>query len=144
MPENVISPATGMTSVRLRNAVVAAGRAILLSLVFAGVGAAIAPEDWPHTLSSYQEHNMFPPLGYAAWGVTIALGLEMIRHVRQSVRARRFKWTLLIPVVAFEVACAVTTFGTSPFCTCDDLSMNYIPFPLVTFGDEAPQPSASK
>jgi hypothetical protein len=78
-----------MMAASLRSTAVAAGRAILLSIGFAGLGAAIAPADWPPTTSIYSEHMLSPAMGYAAWGATIALGLETIRHLAWCLRARR-------------------------------------------------------
>ena len=137
MPETAMSPVAGMLSVRLRNAAVAAGRAILLSLVFAGIGAAIAPGEWPLRMSPYSEHFVSPRISYEVWGVTVAWSLEVIRQVMQSVRARRSSWTLLVlatilcPVLVVAMVCAV------PVCTCDDVSVVHDMRP-ITFIDEAP------
>ena len=128
----------------LRSTAVAAGRAILLSIGFAGLGAAIAPADWPPTTSIYSEHMLFPAMGYAAWGATIALGLETIRHLAWCLRARRLSWALMVLVLSFEAVLIVATFGTAPACSfCDDVSAMRDPLPMITFGGEAPELSGS-
>lgn len=55
-----------MMAASLRSTVVAVGRATLLSTGFAGLGAAIAPTDWPLTMSAYNLHEMSPAMGYAS------------------------------------------------------------------------------
>ena len=128
----------------LRITAAPAGRAILLSIGFAGLGAAIAPADWPPTTSIYSEHMLSPAMGYAAWGATIALGLDTIRHLAWSLRARCRSWTLLVLVLSFEAALIVALLGTAPACNfCGDVSATLDPLPMITFGDEAPKPSGS-
>ena len=128
----------------LRGTAVAAGRAILLSIGLAGLGAAIAPADWPPTTSIYSEHMLSPAMGYAAWGAAIALGLETIRHLAWCLRARRRSWALMVLILSFEAMSVVALLGTAPTCNfCDDLSATRDPLPMITFGDEAPEPSGS-
>lgn len=133
-----------MMAASLRSTAVAAGHAILLPIGLAGLGAAIAPADWPPATSSYSEHMLSPATGYAAWGATIALGLETIRHLAWSLRARRLSWAILALVLSFEAVLTVAFFGTAPVCNfCDDLSAMRGPLPMITFGDEAREPSGS-
>ena len=133
-----------MMAASLRSTAVAAGRAILLCMGLAGLGAAIAPADWPSTTSSYSEHMLSPATGYAAWGATIALGLETIRHFAWSLRARRLSWALLVLVLSFEAVLIGATLGTAPACSfCDHIPATLGPMPMITFGDEAPKPSES-
>ena len=133
-----------MMAASLRGTAVAAGRAILLCMGLAGLGAAIAPADWPPTTSSYSEHMLSPATGYAAWGVTIALGLETIRQLAWGLRARRLSWALLPLILFFEAVLAVTLFGTAPACSfCDHIPATLGPIPMITFGDEAPKPPGS-
>lgn len=133
-----------MMAASLRSTAAAAGRAILLSIGLAGLGAAIAPADWPPTTSIYSEHMLSPAMGYAAWGATIALGLETIWHLAWSLRARRRSWALLVLALSFEVVLIVALFGTAPTCNfCDDVSATLGPMPMITFVDEAPKPSGS-
>ena len=133
-----------MMAASLRSTAAAAGRAILLSIGFAGLGAATAPADWPPTTSIYSEHMLSPAMGYAVWGVTIALGLETIRHLAWCLRVRCRSWALLILALCFEVVLVVATLGTTPACNfCGDVSVMRDPLPIVTFSDEAPEPSGS-
>ena len=47
-------------------------------------------------------------------------------------------------VLSFEVVLSVALFGTAPVCNfCDDLSATRDPLPMITFGDEVPEPSGS-
>ena len=133
-----------MMAASLRSTAAAVGRAILLSIGFAGLGAAIAPADWPLTTSIFSEHMLSPAMGYAAWGATITLGLETIRHLAWCLRARRRSWALLVLALSFEVVLIVAMLGTTPACSfCGDVSAMRDPLPMVTFGDEASEPSGS-
>lgn len=133
-----------MMAASLRSTAVAAGGIILLCAEFAGIGAMFAPTDWPVTTGAFNEHILSSTIGYAAWGVAIALGLEAIRHLVQSLRARRLNWRLLTLIVSFEVVLTIAVLGTLPVCSfCNDLSAMSARLPMVTFSDEVPQPSGS-
>jgi len=127
----------------LRNTAVAAGRAILLSAGFAGLGAALAPTDWPQTTSVYNLHKTSPAMNYAFWGVAIALGSQTARRFVKSMRARHFDWRPSIFDVCFLLAWSIATYGTLPYCICDPIPTPTLIFPSsqVTFGGEAPEPS---
>lgn len=134
-----------MMAASLRNTAVAAGGTTLLCAGFAGIAAMSAPTDWPVTTGAFTEHIMSPTIGYAAWGATIALGLEAIRHVVQSLRNRRLSWRLLILIVSFVAVHMIVMVGTLPACSfCDDLSATSALLPMVNFEDEVPQPLESR
>jgi len=120
---------------------VAAGGTTLLCAAFAGLGAVIAPTDWPETMSYYNLHAMPPAMAYASWGVVIALVSQTTLRLIQSMRARHCDWTLAILTFCSLFAFCVAEIGTLPYCICDDPSSLNMPYPLVTFGGEAPAPS---
>ena len=132
-----------MMAASLWSTAVAAGRTTLLSLGFAGLGAVIAPADWPPTMSAYSLHEMPPSMGYASWGVVVALHLQTVQRFVQSVRVRRLDWTLPASAFCLLVALAVAEYGTFPYCICDDLSGLVLPSVPVTFDDETPGPPGS-
>ena len=132
----------------LQSTAVAASRATLLPLGFAGLGAVMAPTDWPPTTSAYNLHEMSPPIGYASWGVVIALGLQTIQRLIQFMRGQRLDRTL--PALAFCLlgALVAADYGTSPYCFtdycfCDDPSDLVLPSVPATFADEKPELPAS-
>jgi len=132
-----------MMAASLQSTAVAAVRVILLSAGFAGLGAAIAPTDWPPTMSAYSLHAMCPAMGYASWGVAIALGFQTARRFIKSMRAQHSDWRPSILDFCFLLAWGVAMYGTLPYRICDPTPTPIFPSSQVTFGDEAPQPSGS-
>lgn len=124
-----------MMAAGLRSTAVAAGRIILLSAGFGGLGAAIAPTDWPTTTNAYNMHEMSPAMGYASWGVVIVLGLQTARRLIQSMRAPYGDWTPAILALCFLFALCAAGYGTLPYRIYDDPSYLIVSPSPVTFGD---------
>lgn len=141
MPADATPGTAGQAAARWQSAAVTAGRAILLSLGFAGLGAAMAPADWPDTMSVYSLHMMSPSMGYASWGVAIALGLETLVHTARSMQCRCSGWTPAPFAFCLLLAQLAAVVGTLPYCICDDLSNVVLPTRMITFDDAPPEPS---